>query len=186
MANTVNVDLPAEIFDVQTNIPLIHQVVVAQLAAARQGTHSTKTRGEVRGGGRKPYRQKGTGRARQGSTRAPQFAEHLLVADLDLPEADRSEGAGSRPVDAGDGTAITVERRILSETPVPAYEPAPSERAEPLDDLGEVYAALVLGTRDYVRKNGFRSVILGLSGGIDSALVATIAADAPESRARTV
>jgi len=68
------VELPAEIFDVQTNIPLIHQVVVAQLAAARQGTHSTKTRGEVRGGGRKPYRQKGTGRARQGSTRAPQFA----------------------------------------------------------------------------------------------------------------
>ncbi|AXG14182.1 50S ribosomal protein L4 [Intrasporangium calvum] len=67
-------NLPADIFDVQTNIPLIHQVVVAQLAAARQGTHSTKTRGEVRGGGRKPYRQKGTGRARQGSTRAPQFA----------------------------------------------------------------------------------------------------------------
>ncbi|KUG56887.1 50S ribosomal protein L4 [Serinicoccus chungangensis] len=68
------VDLPAELFDVQTNVPLIHQVVVAQLAAARQGTHATKTRGEVRGGGRKPYRQKGTGRARQGSTRAPQFA----------------------------------------------------------------------------------------------------------------
>jgi len=67
------VDLPAEIFAVQTNVPLIHQVVVAQLAAARQGTHSTKRRGEVRGGGRKPYRQKGTGRARQGSTRAPQF-----------------------------------------------------------------------------------------------------------------
>ncbi|MCL3860027.1 50S ribosomal protein L4 [Actinotalea sp. K2] len=67
-------ELPAEVFDVQTNVPLIHQVVVAQLAAARQGTHSTKTRGEVRGGGRKPYKQKGTGRARQGSTRAPQFA----------------------------------------------------------------------------------------------------------------
>ena len=68
-----SVDLPGEVFDVQVNVPLIHQVVVAQLAAARQGTHSTKTRGEVRGGGRKPYRQKGTGRARQGSTRAPQF-----------------------------------------------------------------------------------------------------------------
>ena len=67
-------ELPAEVFDVQTNVPLIHQVVVAQLAAARQGTHATKTRGEVRGGGRKPYKQKGTGRARQGSTRAPQFA----------------------------------------------------------------------------------------------------------------
>ncbi|MET7299241.1 MULTISPECIES: 50S ribosomal protein L4 [Embleya] len=68
------IDLPAELFDVQVSIPTIHQVVVAQLAAARQGTHKTKTRGEVRGGGRKPYRQKGTGRARQGSTRAPQFA----------------------------------------------------------------------------------------------------------------
>jgi large subunit ribosomal protein L4 len=69
-----DVDLPAEIFDVQVNVPLIHQVVVAQLAAARQGTHDTKTRGEVSGGGKKPYKQKGTGRARQGSTRAPQFA----------------------------------------------------------------------------------------------------------------
>ena len=67
-------DLPGEVFDAQTNIPLIHQVVVAQLAAARQGTHDTKTRGEVSGGGKKPYKQKGTGRARQGSTRAPQFA----------------------------------------------------------------------------------------------------------------
>jgi large subunit ribosomal protein L4 len=68
------VDLPEEIFGAKVNIPLIHQVVVAQEAAARQGTHSVKTRGLVRGGGRKPYRQKGTGRARQGSTRAPQFA----------------------------------------------------------------------------------------------------------------
>jgi large subunit ribosomal protein L4 len=67
-------ELPGEVFDVQANVPLIHQVVVAQLAAARQGTASTKTRGDVRGGGRKPYKQKGTGRARQGSTRAPQFA----------------------------------------------------------------------------------------------------------------
>ncbi len=67
------VELPADVFDVPTNVSLIHQVVVAQLAAARQGTSSTKRRGEVRGGGRKPYRQKGTGRARQGSTRAPQF-----------------------------------------------------------------------------------------------------------------
>jgi large subunit ribosomal protein L4 len=67
------IELPADVFDVALNIPLIHQVVVGQLAAARQGTASTKTRGEVRGGGKKPYRQKGTGRARQGSTRAPQF-----------------------------------------------------------------------------------------------------------------
>jgi large subunit ribosomal protein L4 len=68
-----SVELPAELFDAPANIALLHQVVTAQLAAARQGTHSTKTRAEVRGGGRKPYRQKGTGRARQGSTRAPQF-----------------------------------------------------------------------------------------------------------------
>ena len=68
---TVKVDLPAEIFDVQTNVPLLHQVVVAQLAAARQGTHKTKTRAEVSGAGRKPHAQKGTGRARQGSIRAP-------------------------------------------------------------------------------------------------------------------
>jgi len=74
-----SVDLPAEIFDVQVNIPLIHQVVVAQLAAARQGTHSTKRRGEVRGGGKKPHAQKGTGRARQGSTRAPQFVGGGIV-----------------------------------------------------------------------------------------------------------
>ncbi|NHC44076.1 50S ribosomal protein L4 [Motilibacter aurantiacus] len=67
------VELPAEVFDVQANIPLIHQVVVAQLAAARQGTHDTKTRGEVSGGGKKPFRQKGTGRGRQGSTRSPQW-----------------------------------------------------------------------------------------------------------------
>jgi large subunit ribosomal protein L4 len=71
---TATAQLPPEIFDAKVNVPLIHQVVVAQEAAARQGTHATKTRGDVRGGGRKPYRQKGTGRARQGSTRAPQFA----------------------------------------------------------------------------------------------------------------
>ncbi|MEV6244334.1 50S ribosomal protein L4 [Lentzea sp. NPDC051838] len=68
------VELPSAIFDAQANVALLHQVVVGQQAAARQGTHSTKTRGEVSGGGKKPYRQKGTGRARQGSTRAPQFA----------------------------------------------------------------------------------------------------------------
>jgi len=70
---TGTVDLPADVFDVQSNIPLMHQVVVAQLAAARQGTAKAKTRGEVAGGGKKPYKQKGTGRARQGSIRAPQF-----------------------------------------------------------------------------------------------------------------
>jgi large subunit ribosomal protein L4 len=73
------VELPAELFDVQTNVPLIHQVVVAQLAAARQGTHKTKGRGEVSGAGRKPFKQKGTGRARQGSIRAPQMTGGGIV-----------------------------------------------------------------------------------------------------------
>jgi large subunit ribosomal protein L4 len=73
-AEDKTVELPEEIFAAKVNVPLIHQVVVAQQAAARQGTHATKTRGEVRGGGKKPYRQKGTGRARQGSIRAPQYA----------------------------------------------------------------------------------------------------------------
>lgn len=68
-----SVVLPGSTFDVPTNIPLMHQVVVAQLAAARQGTHATKTRGDVAGGGKKPFRQKGTGNARQGSIRAPHF-----------------------------------------------------------------------------------------------------------------
>jgi large subunit ribosomal protein L4 len=73
------VDLPAETFDVQTNVPLIHQVVVAQRAAARQGTHNTLRRGEVSGAGRKPFKQKGTGRARQGSIRAPQMTGGGIV-----------------------------------------------------------------------------------------------------------
>jgi large subunit ribosomal protein L4 len=74
-----SVELPANLFDVQTNVPLIHQVVVAQLAAARQGTHNTLRRGEVSGAGRKPFKQKGTGRARQGSIRAPQMTGGGIV-----------------------------------------------------------------------------------------------------------
>ena len=70
---TGTVELPGEVFDLDFNNPLVHQVVNAQLAAARQGTHATKTRGDVAGGGKKPWRQKGTGRARQGSIRAPQW-----------------------------------------------------------------------------------------------------------------
>ncbi|GAA1586945.1 NAD+ synthase [Actinomadura kijaniata] len=110
--------------------------------------------------------------------RAPQFVEHLLVADLALPAADPAREPGRTPVEALDGTTITVERHVLTPDPVPAYDVLPQEAAEPLDGLAEVYGALVTGTRDYVRKNGFRSVILGLSGGIDSALVTTIACDA--------
>ncbi len=137
--------------------------------------------------------------------RGPQFEEALIVADLELPSAAAGPGpdevpgrgdiqpaAGSplprlsgsgQAVDAGDGTVISIERVALPVIPLPAVSPdQPADQAGPrwprLDDLAEVYAALVLGTRDYVRKNGFRSVLLGLSGGIDSALVATIAADA--------
>jgi NAD+ synthase (glutamine-hydrolysing) len=110
--------------------------------------------------------------------RAPQFTEELMVVDLELPAADPALGPGETPFDAHDGTTITVDRRVLSPAPLPAYEPTPPVRAPRLDDCAEVYAALVLGVSDYVRKNGFRSVILGLSGGVDSALTATIAADA--------
>ncbi len=114
--------------------------------------------------------------------RASQFDEQLLVVDLDLPAADASvpdapPGADGVPR-ASDGPPMTVARLTVSETPLAAYSPVAPERATPLSPEAEVYAALVLGTRDYVRKNGFRSVVLGLSGGIDSALVATIAADA--------
>ncbi|MCO6005619.1 NAD+ synthase [Actinoallomurus purpureus] len=110
--------------------------------------------------------------------RGPQFEEDLLVADLDLPAAPPEFTPGETPADGHDGTTFTIERVLLSSDPVEPYSPEKPPCAEPLGDLGEVYGALVLGVRDYVRKNGFRSVILGLSGGIDSALVATIAADA--------
>jgi NAD+ synthase (glutamine-hydrolysing) len=137
--------------------------------------------------------------------RGPQFEEALIIADLELPSAKaepeavpserdiqpaaggtlpRTSGAGEA-VDACDGTMITIERVALPDVPIRAAgaaEPAGADIPGPfwprLDDLAEVYAALVLGTTDYVRKNGFRSVLLALSGGIDSALVATIAADA--------
>jgi NAD+ synthase (glutamine-hydrolysing) len=137
--------------------------------------------------------------------RGPQFEEALIIADLELPSAGavagavadqsdiqpgagdalpRTSGAGEA-VDAGDGTVITIERVALPEVPAGADEVSETPGSDVpgpfwprLDDLAEVYAALVLGTGDYVRKNGFRSVLLALSGGIDSALVATIAADA--------
>jgi NAD+ synthase (glutamine-hydrolysing) len=112
--------------------------------------------------------------------RGPQFEEALVVADLDLPPAVQARCPAETAVDARDGTMITVRRLELADMPGPAPAAAPEPRAfwPRLPDLAEVYAALVLGVRDYVGKNGFRSVILGLSGGIDSALSATIAADA--------
>ena len=111
--------------------------------------------------------------------RGPQFEEALVVADLDLPAAEPGQVPDDQPVDAGDGTVITIKRVALA----PAERAAESDGGDGtiwprLSDPAEVYAALVTGVRDYVRKNGFRSVILALSGGIDSALTATIAADA--------
>ena len=120
-----SVDLPAEIFDVQVNIPLIHQVVVAQLAAARQGTHSTKTRAEVSGGGRKPYKQKGTGRARQGSIRAPQYNGGGVVHgpkprsyDQRTPKKMKAAALRSALSDrARDGRLHVLSELVTGETP---------------------------------------------------------------------
>ncbi|WP_157244373.1 NAD+ synthase [Nonomuraea typhae] len=108
--------------------------------------------------------------------RAGQFREELLVVDLELETSD--EPPAQLAYDAGDGSTITVDRFVLSQEPVAPYEPLPAPLAAPLEPAAEVYHALVLAVRDYVAKNGFRSVILGLSGGIDSALTAAIAADA--------
>jgi NAD+ synthase (glutamine-hydrolysing) len=107
--------------------------------------------------------------------RAPVWEQGLMVVDLDLaPATDDATGT----VDAGDGTLMTVERVLLSGEPLPLYEPVVPGIAVPLEDEAEVWGALVTAVRDYVEKNRFRSVVLGLSGGIDSALVATIACDA--------
>ena len=109
---TGSVELPAEVFDAPLNIPLMHQVVVGQLAAARQGTHATKTRGDVRGGGRKPYRQKGTGRARQGSTRAPRATKESRSTVL-----ERFTGAMRSSTSCARTTTPVPTRRMLRLTP---------------------------------------------------------------------
>jgi NAD+ synthase (glutamine-hydrolysing) len=108
--------------------------------------------------------------------RAGQFDEELLVVDLDLPAGPGDEPPAS--VNADDGTTMSVRRTSLAARARPDRALVAPPIAERMDDCAELYAACVLGTRDYVRKNGFRSVVLGLSGGIDSALVATIAVDA--------
>jgi large subunit ribosomal protein L4 len=124
-AKAGSVELPDDIFDVQANIPLMHQVVVAQLAAARQGTASVKNRGQVAGGGKKPYKQKGTGRARQGSIRAPQFAGGGVVhgpvpRDYSQRTPKKMKAAALRGAlsdRARDGRVHVVETFIGGETP---------------------------------------------------------------------
>ncbi|MGH3991168.1 MAG: 50S ribosomal protein L4 [Pseudonocardiaceae bacterium] len=132
-------ELPAEVFDVQANIPLMHQVVVAQLAAARQGTHDTKTRGEVAGGGGKPYRQKGTGRARQGSIRAPQFTGGGIVH-------------GPTPRD--------YSQRTPKKMKVAALRGALSDRAR----AGRVHVISALVSGDAPSTKSARIVLEGLAG----------------------
>ncbi|MFW6034095.1 MAG: NAD+ synthase [bacterium] len=109
--------------------------------------------------------------------RAPQFEDGCLITDLDLPaaraEAPEPGGTDERPVDG-----YLVRRHVLSTTPLPAYEPQPTGVAPRTGEEAQVYAGLVTGLRDYVRKNGFASVVFGLSGGIDSALTAAVACDA--------
>ncbi|MEO7980216.1 MAG: NAD(+) synthase, partial [Sporichthyaceae bacterium] len=110
--------------------------------------------------------------------RARQFVEELLVVDLDLPDATAPTTDEASHVEAPDGSATTIQHVVLSADPLPAWEPVVAPVADRIEDEAEVYAALVIALRDYVRKNGFRSVLLGLSGGIDSSLVAAIACDA--------
>ncbi|BAL85824.1 putative ribosomal protein L4 [Actinoplanes missouriensis 431] len=120
-----SVELPSNVFDVQANIPLMHQVVVAQLAAARQGTAKAKTRGEVAGGGKKPYKQKGTGRARQGSIRAPQFTGGGVVhgpvpRDYSQRTPKKMKAAALRSAlsdRARDGRVFVVESFVTGEKP---------------------------------------------------------------------
>jgi len=110
--------------------------------------------------------------------RAPQFDEGLLFVDLDLASPPAVPAVRDGPADAGDGSILRVSRTVVSEESLPRWDPARAGVAEPLPPEEEVWQAVVTGTRDYVEKNGFASVVLGLSGGIDSAVTATIAVDA--------
>jgi large subunit ribosomal protein L4 len=159
--NTVSVELPSDVFDVQANIPLMHQVVVAQLAAARQGTHKVKSRGEVSGGGRKPYKQKGTGRARQGSIRAPQFTGGGVVhgpvpRDYSQRTPKKMKAAALRGAlsdRARDGRVHVVDGFVAGETP--------STKAA-LTTLGRATEServlVVLGSEDEVNWLSLRNV----------------------------
>ena len=150
------VELPDDVFNVQANIPLMHQVVVAQLAAARQGTHKVKTRGEVRGGGKKPYKQKGTGRARQGSIRASQWvgggkamAPKMRDHEYHVPKQVRK---------AAIRAAISKRNADKALFVLDAWAPAKPSTKEAVNAFGKLglESALVLGMKD--NQNLFKSI----------------------------
>ncbi len=156
-----SVDLPAAWFDGPVNVPVMHQVVTAQLASARQGTHKTKTRGEVRGGGRKPWRQKGTGRARQGSIRAPQWigggvAHGRVPKDWSIRVNKKVKRAALRSAlsDRALAEAITVVRDLAFEAP------RTKDAVAALDALGhgEHKVLIVLADRDEATIRSFRNL----------------------------
>ena len=159
--STASVELPADVFDTQANIALMHQVVVAQLAAARQGTHKAKSRGEVSGGGRKPYKQKGTGRARQGSTRAPQFAGGGVVhgpvpRDYSQRTPKKMKAAALRGAlsdRARDGRVHVVDGFVAGETPSTKAALATLAKATETERV-----LVVLGSTDEINWMSLRNV----------------------------
>ena len=154
------VDLDPSLFGVEPNVAVMHQVVTAQLAAARAGTHSTLTRAEVRGGGRKPWRQKGTGRARQGSTRAPHWAGGGVAAGP--KPRDYRQRTPKKMVQlalrsalsdrASEGRVAVVDRWSFA-------APRTKEATAALEALGlEGKVLLVLGPDDEVAYRSFRNL----------------------------
>lgn len=153
------VELPAVIFGVEPNLPLMHQVIVAQLAAARQGTHSTKTRGEVRGGGRKPFRQKGTGRARQGSTRGPAYTGGGTVH-------------GPKPRDYSQRTPKKMKAAALRGA---LSDRVASERMHVVTEFVEGQAPSTSGVRDFLASLSDRKKFLVVIGREDVAAWRSVA-----------
>jgi len=157
-----SVDLPAEVFDVQTNVPLIHQVVTAQLAAARQGTHKTKNRGEVSGTGVKPFKQKGTGRSRQGSVRAP---EHRGGGTVHGPQPrDYSQRTPKKMISAALKGALSDRARAGRVHVVASFgiEGTPSTKAAAavIESLAPKNALIVLTRDDEISLRSLRNLPL--------------------------
>ena len=154
-------ELPAEIFEASVNVPLMHQVVVAGMAAARRGTHSTKTRAEVRGGGRKPWRQKGTGRARHGSIRSPIWtgggvAHGPKPRDHSMRVNKKMKKAALR----GALTDAAASRKLAVVSGLEFEEPSTKDAVAVLDalDLGEGRTLLVLPEPEHVTELSFRNL----------------------------